>query len=125
MAYPEPGMLIVASSAFNAYQDSDRIPEHDFERNDPQNPPITILVGTPLLVVSVPGPVVQLSPWRDREWVWASLSDVQRNTASASAVSDEDVAWLVEHRLLHGAEPETIWAPRTAWEHLDDDLGEP
>jgi hypothetical protein len=119
MPYPVPGMLIIASSTFEAYKYPDQIPEHDVERNDPESLPISISIGTRLTVASVVPPVIQLSPWGEMRHVWTSEDAVQRNTAPVSAVTDEDLAWLMEYRILHHADPDTIWAPRTRWEHLD------
>ena len=123
MPYPEPGMAVVAESAFEAYGDPNRIPEYDYERNDPQNPPINVPVGTLLFVLSVPGSVIQLA-WGDRVLLWASQSDVQRNTVVAEAVWDTDWAEFLRYHMLHGADPDTIWATRTAWERLDEGFEE-
>ncbi len=122
MPYPELGMLIIASSEFQAYQHRWQIPEHDVERSDPQNPSIIIYVGSPMTVISVVPPVILLWPSREPpgRWVWALESDVQRNTVPEIAVDDLDIAFLMEYRIRFRKDPSTIWAARTACVQMDE-----
>lgn len=124
MSHLEPGILIIASSEFEAYKHPDQIPAHEVERNDPQNSPIIINVGTWMMVLSGDSHTILLWLPGEEACAYALKDDVERNTVVDAAVDDLDWAYLMEYRILHGRDPITIWAARTAWAQLDEGFDE-
>jgi hypothetical protein len=96
MSHLEPGILIIASSEFEGYNHPDRIPAHEVERNDPQNSPIIIDVGTWMMVLSSDSHTILLWLPGENAYPYAPKDDVERNTVVVAAVDDLDWAFLIQ-----------------------------